>query len=587
MSPSSFLPRSFRAQLTCCFALLGAVLAISLSFGLGAMLSRESQRDAGATLHTVARNAARMLSDGLDLRLREVQILAESPTLWSDGIDSPRVGQVLYRSKALNPHSVWLGIADSAGVIRIATGQMLVGANVAARPWFAAGAKGLHVGDVHPAKLLAGMLPPGSDGGPLRFVDFAAPIWRDGKLLGVLGIHGSWEWTSATIATLMPDASESMALEVFIFDRQGLMIFAPGSTLMQHIRAGQTLPIQGGKAASASRDPTPTVTSWRDGEAYLTAAAPLETHSTISDLGWTVVARQPITVAHAGAQRAALIALVMGLVGAALSAGLGWWMAMRLTAPLRRIARDAQAIEGACARAEALPVELPPRRGSVEIEQLSGALSGMTHQLLQANADLEQRVQARTAELEQANAQLERLAHHDPLTGLLNRRGFDERIAAALSSARRRQAPLSVIAVDADHFKKVNDRYGHDVGDQVLQAISQVLRKRLREIDIVARIGGEEFVVVLIDTGGLDAASVAAALVKAVEDAEMPAVGCVTISCGVADVHVHTEAPASALRRADAALYQAKQSGRNRHCIASEGGAMQPDTITTANDATV
>lgn len=232
-------------------------------------------------------------------------------------------------------------------------------------------------------------------------------------------------------------------------------------------------------------------------------------------------------------------------------------------------------------------MELPPRRGSVEIEQLSGALSGMTHQLLQANADLEQRVQARTAELEQANAQLERLAHHDPLTGLLNRRGFDERIAAALSSARRRQAPLSVIAVDADHFKQVNDRYGHDVGDQVLQAISQVLRKRLREIDIVARIGGEEFVVVLIDTGGLDAANVAAALVKAVEDAEMPAVGCVTISCGVADVHVHTEAPASALRRADAALYQAKQSGRNRHCIASEGGAMQPDTITTANDATV
>ena len=571
------MPRSFRAQLACCFALLGAVLAVSLSAGLGTMLAQKSRRDASASLHTVAQNAGRLLADGLALRLREVQILAESPTLWSEGLDSARVAQVLSRSQAINPYSAWIGVADSQGVVRTATGQLLVCADVSERPWFAAGAQGLFLGDVHPAKLLARLLPPGSDGGPQRFVDFAAPIRRDGRLLGVLGVHGSWEWTRAIIESLMPDAAHRMALDVFIFDRSGTMIYAADATLNARLRGAQTLPMRSQRnTAEAAGGRDPAVAEWRDGEDYLTAAVALDTPSAIGALGWTVVARQPVSVAHAAARRGAVVALLMGLMAAAVSAGLGWWLATRLTRPLRHIARDAQAIEAACADPQATPLELHPLRGSVEIEQLSGALSGMTHRLLQANAELEARVQARTAELERANNTLARLAHHDPLTGLLNRRGFDERMAAALSSARRRQAPLSLMIVDADHFKQVNDRHGHDVGDQVLQAISQTLRKRLREVDIVARIGGEEFVVVLPDTGSLGASHVAQALVNAMAHTEMPVVGAVTISCGVADVQVDSETLDAALKRADAALYRAKQTGRNRFCMA-DGQPATPD----------
>lgn len=565
------LPRSFRAQLACCFALLGAVLAVSLSAGLGTMLAQKSRREATASLHTVAQNAARLLADGLALRLREVQILAESPTLWSEGLDSARVAQVFYRSQAINPYSAWIGVADRDGVVRTATGNMLVGANVGERPWYIAGARGLFLGDVHPAKLLATLLPPGSDGGPQRFVDFAAPIRRDGQLLGVLCVHGSWEWTRATIESLLPDAAHRMALDVFIFDRHGQLIYAPDSTLSARLQTAETLPILSRQnATDAVRDTDPAVTRWHDGEDYITAAIALDAPGAINALGWTVVARQPISVAHAAARHGALVALLMGLTAAAMSAGLGWWLSTRLTQPLRRMARDAQAIEAAGADPQAVPLELQPLRGSVEIEQLSGALSGMTHRLLQANAELELRVQERTAELERANAALERLAHHDSLTGLLNRRGFDERMAAALSSARRRQAPLSLLIVDADHFKRVNDHHGHDVGDQVLQAISQTLRKRLREVDFVARIGGEEFVVVLPDTGSLGASHVAESLVAAMAHTEIPIVGTVTLSCGVAAMQIDTETPEDALKRADAALYRAKQSGRNRHCMAED-----------------
>lgn len=540
------------------------------------MLAQKSRRDANASLHTVAQNAARLLADGLALRLREVQILAESPTLWSEGLASANVAQVLSRSQALNPYSAWIGVADSRGVVRIATGQLLVGANVSDRPWFAAGAQGLFLGDVHPAKLLAQLLPPGSDGGPQRFVDFAAPIWRDGQLLGVLGMHGSWEWTRLTIESLMPDAAHRMALDVFIFDHSGQLIYAPDATLNARLQAAETLPILSRqKATEASLDTDPAVTRWHDGEDYITAAVVLHAPGAINELGWTVVARQPVSVAHAAARHGALVALLMGLAAAAMSAGLGWWLATRLTQPLRRMARDAQAIEAAGSDPQAMPLDLQPLRGSVEIDQLSSALSGMTHRLLQANADLEARVQARTAELEHANATLERLAHHDPLTGLLNRRGFDERMAAALSSARRRQAPLSLMIVDVDHFKQVNDRHGHDVGDQVLQAISQTLRKRLREVDIVARIGGEEFVVVLPDTGSLGAGHVAESLVTAMAHTDIPVVGTVTLSCGVAIMQINTETPEDALKRADVALYRAKQSGRNCHCMA-EGASTEP-----------
>jgi diguanylate cyclase (GGDEF)-like protein len=571
-------PRSVRHQLAGAVALLVGVLAVTLALLVGEIGARHGRSSAGLRLHTVADNAARLLGEGLLVREREVRVLAESPTLWSDGLASERVRQVLHRSQVIHPHSVWIGVTDAAGTVRAATQDMLVGADVSQRPWWQAGAKGVHVGDVHPAKLLAKLLPPGSDGGPQRFVDFAAPIVQHGRLLGVIGIHGSWDWTRATLEGLLPEDAAARGLEVFVFDRTGQPIYASARGEDVHRRAGQqlpTLPAAGTAGASAH------VVRWADGQDYLTSAAPLRGPVDDNDLGWTIVTREPLAVSYAGARHIATVALLLGLSAALVASMIGMLVARRLTAPLRRISQAAASFERGAAA-------LPAERGSIEVERLSSALSAMAGRLVAANAELEQRVAERTAELEQANARLADLARHDPMTGLLNRRGLDDRLADVLASARRRAAPVSLLVLDADHFKRINDRHGHDAGDQVLRALAEQMRQRLRAIDVVARIGGEEFVAVLPDTDAAGALQAAQALVARVAAQPLPVVGHVTVSIGVATLALGRETVQDALQRADEALYRAKAGGRNRAEAAAapaHASAQVPATEAAAAEA--
>lgn len=169
----------------------------------------------------------------------------------------------------------------------------------------------------------------------------------------------------------------------------------------------------------------------------------------------------------------------------------------------------------------------------------------------------------------------------DPLTGLCNRRELELRMDAELNHARRYGGPASVVMMDLDHFKRINDTYGHQAGDKMLREVAELLRRLSRSSDVVARYGGEEFVMILPHTDKEQAVEAAQRLRQAVENLRVRWAGAsepltITISCGVASLRPGEDSAASVLGRADRRLYQAKAQGRNRVCAEDPAPVAQP-----------
>ncbi len=191
------------------------------------------------------------------------------------------------------------------------------------------------------------------------------------------------------------------------------------------------------------------------------------------------------------------------------------------------------------------------------------------------NEQLARNLSARSAELERANAALTRLSRTDALTGLANRRHFDEVLAAECARSARYGVQLSLLAIDVDRFKSYNDDHGHAAGDACLRLIAEILRDGVRMgSDFPARPGGEEFSVILPHTDPTAAATVAERIrddvAAAFDTGRGDLRGPVTVSIGVADTSgKHPLAPEALSERADRALYLAKEQGRNRVCFSS------------------
>ena len=206
---------------------------------------------------------------------------------------------------------------------------------------------------------------------------------------------------------------------------------------------------------------------------------------------------------------------------------------------------------------------------------VAAAYVGMVVVVLLSSTFLTTRVQStrehlrrQKAELAQALEQIRQLATHDDLTGLLNRRAMLDRMQLEQRRSLRSGSPLLIAQLDIDHFKAVNDTHGHAAGDLVLQSFADTVRRNVRDTDVLARWGGEEFVLLLCDTPAADAVTLMERLRQAVQAMQVPVAQggqpiTVTVSIGLAR-HTPADPLAGTLERADQALYAAKAGGRNR-----------------------
>ena len=191
------------------------------------------------------------------------------------------------------------------------------------------------------------------------------------------------------------------------------------------------------------------------------------------------------------------------------------------------------------------------------------------HRANQALRDSMDELQASRDEVQRQNLELERLATRDPLTNCLNRRAFNEAFAAVFEAARRGAQPLSCVMVDIDHFKAINDRHGHAIGDRAIQEVAKRLLSSARSVDLVCRYGGEEFCVVIPGADGAEASAFAERLRQGIEREAGPGVRelpdlRITASLGVASLRPGVAHGAALVDRADQALYTAKRAGRNQ-----------------------
>ncbi len=545
---------SLRQQITLLVGVLCLALVCALAAGAAYIAqSRVRQIVMNNEAHDAALTAS-ILDRGMFERYREVSNLASMEplkTIWTG--DPAVIRQVLEQLRSSYPDYAWIGYATPDGTVRAATRGMLEGQSVQARPWFQDGLKGPAVGDVHEAKLLATLLGPAPNNEPFRFVDVAAPV-RDetGRVIGVIGAHLSWTWAEERRQAILHNEARPSGKSIWILSSDGTMLLGPniGDKPFSEYRIRAMRQAKAG-AFEDTAGPEPMLTGYATARGY----------KDYPGLDWIVISRQPDSVAFAATR-----GIVWTIIGLGCAIALAGLVCALLIA--RGVVRPLQAIIQAADKIGRDPTisQVPRVAGSSEIIRLSAALRS----LLRRAGAAEQQVIEVASQHEKDMSALRRLAETDALSGLLNRRGFGLLADETFNLCRRHERPLTVLLLDIDFFKKVNDTYGHAAGDVVLQAVGNALKASLRSSDTIARFGGEEFVVLMhgVDADGIIVA--AQNLRRTIEALRIEHQGqrlSVTISIGGAMAGSDDRDIQDVIERADGALYKAKAAGRNRVVI--------------------
>ncbi|WP_082856455.1 sensor domain-containing diguanylate cyclase [Marinomonas atlantica] len=543
---------SFRNRIAVLFGCLLLMLGIIVVTYIYQASSSRLTNASGKSLAIIAQSVANTLALTLKEREREIILLSKRP-LFATERNQEKMQAALDRTKDSYQHYAWIGFANADGKVMVAGKKMLQGADVSQRPWFVLGSQGPFVGDVHEALLLASMIEPMDDGSLPRFVDFAAPVYgENGTFEGVIAAHSNWDWVRGVLNSALPNEHDN--IEIFIVDKHKEVLYP--NALTHSTEVPNNIPAPGEFQYN----------EWNDGKRYLTTLA-LVNSSISTDLGWKIIVRQPSDVALSTVYNMRVVILLISIAATLIGVFIAYQLAGALSRPIERLAATALRIKNGDRKMSFTETDSHLK----EVISLSNSLQGMMTSLLdreqslvEMNANLEAKVQKRTNALEQVNKELAELALRDPLTQCFNRLALEEAMSQIFAQAADDGDAYSVIMIDIDHFKAVNDTYGHQAGDEALKKLVELMHDNTRDGDFVARYGGEEFTILLPKTDTKTAAERAEQIRKIVEQTEIEEIGHITISLGVATYQQSDERAEIILDRSDEALYQSKENGRNQ-----------------------
>ena len=527
------------------FAGMMVILILLLCAVIGFYTSKKTRQAIGNNLASTAVVISTRLDQFMWSRSHELEILLAMDKIRS-GQDYSDTERLLNQLKSSFPAFSWIGLLDTQGNVRAATGGILCGQDIAARPVFSAGIRGNFIGDVHEAVLLARALP-NPTGEPLRFVDISKPIFNnDGRVVGVLASHLNWNWADNAVNSItdsLPDKENIATYVISKKDKQVLL--GPVKDIGLHLNL---------QSLESTADKGWILETWPDGQQYLTGFTTSHGYEDYPGLGWIVLVRQPVKTAYASIMETQLFIIGWGFLFTILCTLLIWLLAKKITTPLNQLSLAASKLR----QGERIPIR--KYTGFQEVEMLEETLSDLFQNLNSTKTALDR---------------METKASTDMLTTLPNRAALKDYLTRISTTYKDSDLTLTIFYIDLDNFKTVNDTYGHQAGDTILKETAARLKSCIRTNEIVARLGGDEFVMVLHTRRGKEVETAQVVAARIFNLFQQPIVinegainsGC-SIGCAIWPQDGLTVK--DVLAKADTALYVAKTSGKNRLSIYQE-----------------
>lgn len=438
-------------------------------------------------------------------------------------------------------HYEWIGFLDTNGIVIEDSESILKGENLSKEPIFYKALQDNYLGEANEGGLL-GEKEKGKKYENMQLLDISKPIFSDnGKFLGVLAAYINWNWMAESETTIYQGVVHEKNTNIIIISQEDhVVLYGPddmlGNKLDLNIINQKDLPKMGWDSAN-----------WPDGGRYITAYVQKSGFSQQQDTPWIVLSRQPVRTVYGYLAKTIGFVVVSGVVSAIVFAIIGLIAANRVTKPLKELT----IVSGKLKDGE--DVQIPMNHRVKEIELLAESLDSLIKSLVTTKDEL---------------GEMTGLANQDGLTNLPNRIALNNYLHDLTTE--HDDLNFIMLYLDLDGFKLVNDTYGHHIGDLLLQAVAKRIKNCVASGDLVARIGGDEFVVIVVnnqkgnvrDNGAIVANRIIKELKKVFTfDNQRIKVGC---SVGGAIWKVDSTDITELANMADKALYQSKNSGKGK-----------------------